>query len=119
MNFRRRRLHKWTIRSRPHLQRFNQALNVISGARPSNLIGAADQLGAAANELARYLALDPCPVPEMTEAHDDLIAITLVLAATFSRWDRMVRGDRTEAVEFVRALGERADHVAEVLGPLP
>ena len=55
----------------------------------------------------------------MTDAHDDLLAIATVLAATFSRWDRMSRGDRTEAVELVRALGERADRAVDVLGPLP
>ncbi len=116
---RRRRLQKWTIRSKPHLERFNQALNVVSGARPAtHLISVGDQLQAAVDELAAYFARDRCPLAEMAEAHDDLLAITSVLAATFSRWDRMGRGERTGALKFVRALGERADHVADVLGPL-
>ena len=114
-----RRLRRWATRSRPHLQRFNLALNVVSGAGPAtHLIGVADQLRAAVDELAGYLASDRCPAAEMAEAHDDLLAITSVLAATFSRWDRMGRGERTGALKFVRALGERADHVADVLGPL-
>ena len=117
---RRRRLRRWTVRSRPHLERFSATLDVIATASAkTHLVGIGDQLLAAVAELADYLAADPCPRRDLRDAYAQLLDVVSVLAAAFTAWHRMAPSERTEAVELVHGLGEQADRVAAVAGPLP
>jgi cell division protein ZapA (FtsZ GTPase activity inhibitor) len=120
MNIRRRRLHGWTVRSRPHIERFNRALDVIATATPkTHLASVGDQLLAAVAELGGYLEADPAPGKELRAAYGTLLSTIAAMAAVFVTFERLGRHERAEAIELVRGLHDQADHFVAVVGPLP
>ena len=71
------------LRSRPHLERFDRALDVVATAGPrTHLVGVGDQLQAAVKELGDYFAADPCPRRDLRDAYVQLLDIISVLGAS-------------------------------------
>ncbi len=115
-----RRFRKWTVRARPHLERFHHTLAVTqAGISEQSLVAAADQLDAAGDELGDFLRRDPCPLPELAAAYATAVLIVTAVANVFAAWHRIVPVEQQAAVERTRALMPDADRVRAVLARFP
>ena len=112
----RRRLRKWTLRSREHVERFVRAVPTVDPANPpQSLVGLGDQLSTAADRFEGWLADDPPPAKEIATVWGSVVGIIAAMGETLQRFERMIPPERRAAVDEFHELAEPMERATEVL----